>query len=121
MFLKGDPGLDELSKAEINIYGKLNESAIYGTWLTSIVKVSTLKADIAESAVITELLRRHDPDFGKTVKLIVAGDTNRIQSMMEVFNDQRFPVCAVRDGDVIREQRNDLFVRGIPQRFLLIL
>jgi predicted ATPase len=55
--------------------------------------------DVAE-AIVTELLRRHDADFGKTVRCIIAGDTNRIQAMMDVFQDQRFPVCAVRDGDI---------------------
>jgi predicted ATPase len=59
-----------------------------------------LVEDDVAGAIVNELLRRHDPDFGKTVKIIDAGDTNRIQAMMEVFNDQRFPVCAVRDGDI---------------------
>lgn len=55
--------------------------------------------DVAE-AIVIELLRKHDPDFLKTVRVVVAGDKNRIRSMMEVFQDQRLPVCAVRDGDV---------------------
>ncbi|MBP1151307.1 AAA family ATPase [Methylocaldum sp. RMAD-M] len=54
--------------------------------------------DVAE-AIVIELLRKHDPDFLKTARVIVAGDKDRIRQMMEVFQDQKLPVCAVRDGD----------------------
>lgn len=64
--------------------------------------------DVAE-AIVTELLRRHDADFGKTIRCIPAGDTKRIQTMMEVFEDQRFPVCAVRDGDIGPNKELKLF------------
>jgi len=37
-----------IAKAEMTIYNKLNESGIYCTWLTSIVKVSLLKYEISE-------------------------------------------------------------------------
>lgn len=54
--------------------------------------------DVAE-AIVMELLRRHDSDLVKTVRVLVAGDKSRIQAMMDVFQDQKLPVCAVRDGD----------------------
>lgn len=54
--------------------------------------------DVAE-ALVNELLRRHDPDFLKTVRVVIAQDKNKIQSMMSIFQDQKLPVCAVRDGD----------------------
>lgn len=64
--------------------------------------------DVAES-VVTELLRRHDPDFLKTTRVLIAGDKDRIQSMMAVFQDQRLPVCAVRDGDFGSDKKIKMF------------
>jgi predicted ATPase len=55
--------------------------------------------DVAE-AIVKALLRLHDADFAKTARVLAAGDRSRIRQMMEVFSDQRMPVCAVRDGDV---------------------
>lgn len=55
--------------------------------------------DVAE-AIVRELLRRHDPDFCKSVKFVTAGNTKQIHDMMDAFKDQRLPVCAVRDGDI---------------------
>lgn len=54
--------------------------------------------DVAE-AVITELLRMCDADFAKTARVLVGGDTRQIQQMMKVFEEQKMPICAVRDGD----------------------
>ena len=64
--------------------------------------------DVAE-AVVVELLRTHDIDLLKTVRVLVAGDRERIGSMMQVFEDQKLPVCAVRDGDCGENQRQRLF------------
>lgn len=64
--------------------------------------------DVAE-AVVTELLRRHDADLVKTVRVLIAGDKDRIQSMMSVFQDQKLPVCAVRDGDFGADKKIKMF------------
>src|SRR5262249_49657719 len=58
-----------------------------------------LVEDEVGEAVVTELLRKHDPDFMKTTRVLIAGDTARIQQMMSVFDEQKMPICAVRDGD----------------------
>jgi len=64
--------------------------------------------DVAE-AVVVALLRRHDADLLKTVRVLIAGDKDRIQSMMSVFQDQRLPVCAVRDGDFGSDKKIKMF------------
>jgi hypothetical protein len=64
--------------------------------------------DVAE-AIVTELLRRHDADLVKTVRVLIAGDKDRIQSMMAVFKDQKLPVCAVRDGDFGQDKKIQMF------------
>lgn len=40
--------IKSLENAEITAFGKLNSAAIYSTWITSIVKISLLKYEIAE-------------------------------------------------------------------------
>ncbi len=47
--------------------------------------------DVAE-AIVVALLRKHDPDFLKTTRVVVAGDEQRIRQMMSVFEDQRLPI-----------------------------
>jgi predicted ATP-dependent endonuclease of OLD family len=64
--------------------------------------------DVAD-AVVSELLRQRDPDFMKTTRVLVAGDTNRIQQMMSVFDEQKMPICAVRDGDKGADRRLKLY------------
>lgn len=64
--------------------------------------------DVAE-AVVTELLRMHDLDFSKTARVIIGGDTNQIQQMMKVFDEQKMPICAVRDGDIGTNKTQRLF------------
>jgi predicted ATP-dependent endonuclease of OLD family len=64
--------------------------------------------DVAE-AIITELLRRHDDNLVKTVRVLIAGDKDKIQAMMAVFKDQKLPVCAVRDGDFGADKKIQMF------------
>jgi len=64
--------------------------------------------DVAE-AIVVALLRKHDPDFLKTTRVVVAGDEQRIRQMMSVFEDQRLPICAVRDGECSADRRLKLF------------
>lgn len=64
--------------------------------------------DVAE-AIVASLLRLHDADFAKTARVLAVGDKKRIRQMMEVFTDQRMPVCAVRDGDVGPEPALNLY------------
>lgn len=74
--------------------------------------------DVAE-AIVTELLRRHDPDFLKTARIIIAGDEERIRQMMDVFKDQKIAICAIRDGDCPDNPKMGmfkLFGGGPPER-----
>ncbi len=64
--------------------------------------------DVAE-AVVAELLRKHDADFLKTVRVLISGDSGQIQRMMSVFEDQKIPVCAVRDADKGENRRLHVF------------
>lgn len=64
--------------------------------------------DVAE-AIVNALLRKHDDDFHKTVRLVIGGDAGQIQKMMAVFKDQKIPVCAVRDGDCGDDKDIQLF------------
>lgn len=58
-----------------------------------------LVEDEVAEAIVVALLRKHDPDFLKTTRVLIAGDKDRIHKMSSVFADQKLPVCAVRDGD----------------------
>lgn len=64
--------------------------------------------DVAEG-IVTELLRKHDAEFLKTAKIVVGGDKNQINQMMDVFKEQRLPICAVRDGDCGADPKKGLF------------
>jgi predicted ATPase len=74
--------------------------------------------DVAES-IVRELLRMHDGDFLKTARIIVAGDAGRIQQTIDVFRDQKMPICAVRDGDkgaVVTKHLLKLFGSEPPEK-----
>lgn len=64
--------------------------------------------DIGE-AIVVELLRKHDADFLKTTRVIAAGDKDQIQRMMSVFEDQKIPICAIRDGDFGADAKLKMF------------
>ena len=64
--------------------------------------------DVAES-IVSELLRKHDGDFRKTIRILVCGDKDKIKNMLSVFKDQNFPVCAVRDGDCGEDKGMHMF------------
>ena len=63
--------------------------------------------DVAE-AVVIELLRLHDTDFMKTVRIVIAGDATKIQQTIDVFLEQKMPICAVRDGDKGQDSKKHL-------------
>ena len=75
----------------------------------AIPSIYILVEDEIAGAVVTELLRMHDADFLKTARVFAAGDKDRIAQMMDVFKDQRIPICAVRDGDCGENVRLQLF------------
>lgn len=64
--------------------------------------------DVAE-ATVAELLRKHDPDFLKTARIVICGDKTQIQQMLAVFMDQRIPICAVRDADFGEDRTIQMF------------
>jgi len=65
----------------------------------AIPAIYILVEDDVGEAIVTQLLRKHDADFLRTARIVVAGDKNQIRQMMEVFDDQKIPICAVRDAD----------------------
>ncbi|HET8892041.1 MAG TPA: AAA family ATPase [Candidatus Angelobacter sp.] len=74
--------------------------------------------DLGE-AIVMELLRKHDPDFLKTSRVIVAGDKDQISRVMSVFEDQKIPICAIRDGDFganAKLKMFKLFGAGPPEK-----
>jgi predicted ATPase len=71
--------------------------------------IYVLVEDEIGEAIVVELLRKHDADFLKTIRVIVAGDKDQIQRMMSVFEDQKIPICAVRDGDFGADPRLKMF------------
>ncbi|WP_339747973.1 AAA family ATPase [uncultured Rubinisphaera sp.] len=74
--------------------------------------------DVAE-AIVVELLRKHDPDFLKTTRILIGGDKDQISRMMSVLDDQRIPVCAVRDadfGDDPKRRMYKLFGNAPPEK-----
>jgi predicted ATPase len=58
-----------------------------------------LVEDAPAAAILTELLRRRDSTFLKSVRIHQTGDTRTIQSVMKALKDTGLPVAAVRDGD----------------------
>jgi predicted ATP-dependent endonuclease of OLD family len=60
--------------------------------------VILVEDDVGE-AVVTELLRKHDPQFLKTTKVCIGGDTKTIHSTMVNLKNTGLPVVAVRDAD----------------------
>ncbi len=64
--------------------------------------------DVAET-IVRELLRKYDEEFLTTVRIFAAGDKDKISTVMHVFQEQKMPVCAVRDGDFGAEQKIKMF------------
>jgi predicted ATP-dependent endonuclease of OLD family len=75
----------------------------------AIPSIYILVEDDVGEAIVTELLRKHDSDFLKTVRIVIAGDKDRIQQMMALFTDQMIPICAVRDGDFGDDHKIHMF------------
>jgi predicted ATPase len=71
--------------------------------------IYVLVEDDVGEAIVVELLRKHDPDFIKTTRVIVAGEKDQIRRMMSVFEDQKIPICAVRDGDFGADPKLKMF------------
>ena len=59
--------------------------------------------------VVTELLRKHDPMFLKTIRITIGGDKQQIQRIMVVLREMGVQVCAVRDADVGANPKENLF------------
>lgn len=64
--------------------------------------------DVAD-AIVSELLSKHDMDFRKTIRTLQCGDKKRIQEMLKVFEDEKLPVCGVRDGDFGPDKKLKMF------------
>jgi len=64
--------------------------------------------DVAE-AVLTEMLRKSDYLFLKTVKIHRTGDTKTIYAVKKALKDTGLPVAAVRDGDKSDSPADNIF------------
>ncbi len=64
--------------------------------------------DVADH-IVTELLRKHDPVFLKTVRITRVGSKQDIQTVIKALNDMGVPACAVRDADTGANPRQNLF------------
>jgi hypothetical protein len=75
----------------------------------AVPSIYILVEDDVGEAIVTELLRKHEPDFLKTARIVIGGDKTQIQQMMAVFKDQRIPICAVRDGECGEDRTLQMF------------
>jgi hypothetical protein len=69
-----------------------------------------LVEDCAAEHIVTELLRKHDPIFLKTVRITRIGSKQDIQTVMKALRDMGVSACAVRDADVgLSGSKDNLF------------
>lgn len=68
-----------------------------------------LVEDEVAGAVLTEILRKADYAFLKSVKIHSTGDTKTIHSVMKALKDTGLPVAAVRDGDKNDSPADNIF------------
>ena len=62
--------------------------------------LTVLVEDECAQVVLYEILRRFDPEFRRTVRVVWAGDANTIGKTVRVVREARAaPLVAVRDGD----------------------
>lgn len=71
--------------------------------------LNVLVEDDCAKAIVTEMIRRHDSSFLKTISVTSAGDYNSIRAAMRCLNDSGIQVAAVLDGDQTAEPRNNIF------------
>ena len=64
--------------------------------------------DVAEH-IVTELLRKFDPVFLKTVHFTRVGSKQDIQTVMKSVREMGIPACAVRDADAGANPKENLF------------
>jgi predicted ATPase len=68
-----------------------------------------LVEDKVADIVLTEILRKSDSTFLKTIKIHQIGDTKTIQSVMKALKETGLPVAAVRDGDKGENPQENMF------------
>jgi len=71
--------------------------------------LSILVEDDVADAVLTEILRRSDQSFLRTVRVCKGGDTKAIHSIMMALSETGLPVAAVRDGDKAGSPADNIF------------
>lgn len=68
-----------------------------------------LVEDNCAKAVLSEIIRRNDPDFLRSVGIYPAGDANIIARTVQTLKLTGLPVAAVRDGDMGDQPRENIF------------
>lgn len=68
-----------------------------------------LVEDEVAGVLLTEILRKSDYAFLKSIKIHSTGDTKTIHSVMKALKDTALPVAAVRDGDKNDSPADNIF------------
>jgi hypothetical protein len=78
--------------------------------------LTVLVEDICAQSVVTEMLRRSDPVFLQSVRIVSAGDCEAIATTMTCLRDSGLQVAAVLDGDMPSKPKENIFALpgGLP-------
>lgn len=68
-----------------------------------------LVEDDVAKAILTEIIRKADANFLKTIQIHEAGDTKTINSVVKALKDTGLPVAAVRDADKEGSAKDNIF------------
>ncbi len=68
-----------------------------------------LVEDDVAGIVLTEIIRRVNPTFPKTIAIHASGDTKTIHSVMVALHESGLPVAAVRDADKEGQPKQNIF------------
>lgn len=71
--------------------------------------LNILVEDDCAKAIVTEMVRRYDVDFLRTIGVSSAGDYNSIRTTMRCLQESGIQVAAVLDGDQNATPRHNIF------------
>jgi predicted ATPase len=75
----------------------------------AIKALTVLVEDICAEAMLTEMIRRVDPDFLMAVDIHPGGDENAIAMVLRMLLKSGIPIAAVRDADMPEIPKENLF------------
>jgi predicted ATPase len=71
--------------------------------------LTVLVEDECARAILTEIVRRHDPAFHQSLHICVGGDKDRIRQTVVGLKQTSILIAAVRDGDKEGDPRENIF------------